>query len=200
MELRVVSGKTNGTGKPSGATPEPRLLGPKRDGYTRGERIQMRAKLHKPGPGGHFVPLGWPRLNSNWPKFGEPDYVEIDTGGTPKVGGLDLRGSVIGLLIFAPLGLIACRPDDSTVRPPVHTSITTTADMVESTTDEISTTRSPQETSARRRRTLDIPEPIVPGTTSVTRLTGCALQATCATTKTSVPKPPTGDSSKSQQE
>ena len=87
MELRVVSGKTNGTGRPSGATPEPRLLGPKKDGYTRGERIEGRFKLAKPGPGGHLVPLGWPRLNSNWPKFGEPDYVEIGTDGAPKVGG-----------------------------------------------------------------------------------------------------------------
>jgi hypothetical protein len=33
MELRVVSGKTNGKGKPSGAVPEARLLGPKNDGY-----------------------------------------------------------------------------------------------------------------------------------------------------------------------
>jgi hypothetical protein len=87
MELRVVSGKTNGTGKPSGATPEARLLGPKQDGYTTGERIQSRMKLFKPGPGGHFVPLGWPRLNSNWPANGEPDYVEVDTGGSPNVGG-----------------------------------------------------------------------------------------------------------------
>lgn len=87
MELRVVSGKTNGTGRPSGATPEPRLLGPKRDGYTTGERIEIRCKLHKPGPGGHFVPLGWPRRNSDWPKNGEPDYIEIGTGGAPKVGG-----------------------------------------------------------------------------------------------------------------
>jgi hypothetical protein len=59
----------------------------KKDGYTTGERIQMRAKLYKPGPGGHFVPLGWPRLNSNWPANGEPDYVEVDTGGSPTVGG-----------------------------------------------------------------------------------------------------------------
>jgi hypothetical protein len=50
MELRVVSGKTNGKGKPSGATPEARLLGPKNDVYTTGERIQSRMKLYKPGP------------------------------------------------------------------------------------------------------------------------------------------------------
>ena len=87
MELRVVSGKNNGTGKPSGATPEARLLGPKKDGYTTGERIQGRFKLLKPGPGGHFVPLGWPRRNSDWPKFGEPDYVEVGTDGSPKVAG-----------------------------------------------------------------------------------------------------------------
>jgi hypothetical protein len=66
MELQVVSGKNNGSGKPSGATPEARLVGPKQDGYTTGERIQSRMKLYKPGPGGHFLPLGWPRLNSNW--------------------------------------------------------------------------------------------------------------------------------------
>jgi hypothetical protein len=36
---------SNGRRKPSSATPEPRLLGPKQDGYTTGERIQMRAKL-----------------------------------------------------------------------------------------------------------------------------------------------------------
>jgi hypothetical protein len=45
------------------------------------------AEVYKPGPGGHFVPLGWPRQNSNWPAFGEPDYVEVDTGGSPTVGG-----------------------------------------------------------------------------------------------------------------
>ena len=87
MELRVVSGKTNGTGKPSGATPSAGLLGPKKDGYTTGERIEMRAKLHKPGPGGHFVPLGWPRGDNDWPKNGEPDYVEVGTDGAPKVAG-----------------------------------------------------------------------------------------------------------------
>ena len=87
MELRVVSGKNNGTGKPSGATPEARLLGPKGDGYTTGERIQSRMKLLKPGPGGHLVPLGWPRLNSNWPAYGEPDYVETGTDGSPVVAG-----------------------------------------------------------------------------------------------------------------
>jgi hypothetical protein len=87
MELRVVSGKANGTGKPSGACPEPRPVGPKRDGYTTGERIQIRAKLHKPGPGGHFVPLGWPRCNSDWPANGEPDYIERDTEGAPTVAG-----------------------------------------------------------------------------------------------------------------
>jgi hypothetical protein len=87
MELRVVSGKNNGMGKPSGALPEARLLGPKKDGYTPAERIQMRCKLFKPGPGGHFVPLGWPRRNEDWPKFGEPDYVETGTDGSPKVVG-----------------------------------------------------------------------------------------------------------------
>ena len=34
MELRVVSGKTNGLGVPSGANPQPRLFGPSKDGYT----------------------------------------------------------------------------------------------------------------------------------------------------------------------
>lgn len=87
MELRVVSGRNNGTGRPSGATPEPRTFGPKADGYTTGERIQARIKLYKPGPSGHFVPLGWPRLNSNWPAYGEPDYVETGTDGSPNVGG-----------------------------------------------------------------------------------------------------------------
>ena len=67
-----------------GACPEPRLLGPKRDGYTTGERI---AKLLVPGPGGHFVPLGWPRRDSDWPENGKPDYIEIGTAGSPKVGG-----------------------------------------------------------------------------------------------------------------
>jgi hypothetical protein len=87
MELRVVSGNNNGTGKPSGATPEARLLGPKKDGYTTGERVQMRCKLAKPGPGGHFVPLGWPRRNSDWPAFGKPDYVETGIDGSPTVSG-----------------------------------------------------------------------------------------------------------------
>jgi hypothetical protein len=87
MELRVVSAKNNGTTMPSGANPQPRLYGPQKDGYTTGERSQIRCKLYKPGPGGHFVPLGWPRLNSNWPAYGEPDMIEIDTDGSPTVGG-----------------------------------------------------------------------------------------------------------------
>ena len=87
MELRVVSGKTKGLGVPSGANPQPRFYGPSKDGYTTGERIKIRCKLLKPGPRGHFVPLGWPRYNSDWPADGEPDVIEIDTDGSPKVTG-----------------------------------------------------------------------------------------------------------------
>jgi hypothetical protein len=87
MELRVVSGKNNGTGERSGATPEARPLGPKKDGFTTGRADRDARKLDKTGPGGHFVPLGWPRRNEDWPKNGEPDYVEIGTDGSPTVGG-----------------------------------------------------------------------------------------------------------------
>jgi hypothetical protein len=45
MELRVVSGRTNGKGKLSGATPEPRLVGPKSDRHT-GVRRSHRAVPH----------------------------------------------------------------------------------------------------------------------------------------------------------
>ena len=77
MQVRVVSGKTNGRGKPSGACPQARW-GTQGDGRTNGERIQMRAKVVQTGPGGHFVPFGWPPNNADWPQDGEPDYVEFD--------------------------------------------------------------------------------------------------------------------------
>jgi hypothetical protein len=82
LELRVVSGRTNGTGKPSGATPEARLLGPKRDGYTTGERIEMRpGSTDRDRVDISFSRVGWPRGDDNWPKNGEPDYVESGTAG-----------------------------------------------------------------------------------------------------------------------
>jgi hypothetical protein len=64
MELRVVSGKNNGTAKPSGATPEARLLGPKGRLHNRGAN-PITHEAAQARPGGHFVPLGWPRQNSN---------------------------------------------------------------------------------------------------------------------------------------
>ena len=30
------------------------------------------------GPGTHFVSLGWPPNNADWPQVGEPAYVEFD--------------------------------------------------------------------------------------------------------------------------
>jgi hypothetical protein len=81
MQVRVVSGRTNGRGKPSGACPQARW-GTQGDGRTKGERIQMRARVVKTGPGAHFVPLGWPPNNADWPQDGEPDYVEFDPNGS----------------------------------------------------------------------------------------------------------------------
>jgi hypothetical protein len=52
------------------------------DGRTKGERIQMRARVVKTGPGAHFVPLVWPPNNADWPQNGEPDYVEFDPNST----------------------------------------------------------------------------------------------------------------------
>jgi hypothetical protein len=41
----------------------------------------MRARVVKTGPGAHFVPLGSPPNNADWPQDGEPDYVEFDPNG-----------------------------------------------------------------------------------------------------------------------
>ena len=47
MELRVVSGKTNGKGKLSGATPEPRLVGPKSDPSMDTEFVLWDGSAHR---------------------------------------------------------------------------------------------------------------------------------------------------------
>src|SRR5215217_3252150 len=33
-------------------------------------------------PGYHMANLGWPLNNSDWPEFGEPDFIELDLGRT----------------------------------------------------------------------------------------------------------------------
>jgi hypothetical protein len=85
LQLRLVSGKSNSNGRPSGVCVQAAPGG--KELFTNGEMVEGRFCLLKPGPGGHFVPLGWPEKDTDWPAWGEPDYLEIDTNPTATVGG-----------------------------------------------------------------------------------------------------------------
>jgi hypothetical protein len=69
---RVVSGKADGTRKPSGATLSlDCLVESGRLSHRRAHPVTDEAQ--KRGRMVTSFPLGWPRLNSNWPTYGEPD-------------------------------------------------------------------------------------------------------------------------------
>lgn len=70
---------------PGGCVAQPKF-GSNGVGQTTGERIQVCFKLEQQADG-HYVPLGWVINDGDWPAWGEPDYIEIDTGNNPTIGG-----------------------------------------------------------------------------------------------------------------
>jgi hypothetical protein len=61
---------------PSGCAPEPRGI------VTKGEIVEVCFRTTDNDPAYHMANLGWPLRNEDWPEFGEPDFIEMDLGGT----------------------------------------------------------------------------------------------------------------------